>query len=539
MAIVITGAMHLPVPTTTEPGPQYANDVNTCLTYLSNHTHDGSYNGGTPIDLSIQTCLGNLSINSNNLTNVRSIEFISQPSQLTGSQDVNSIYVNQNNLGFNNSNGIFVPITNGNTLAITTLSLTNFSIRLVSSSFVILSTDTYNTVDMNSIGGPFDGYLPLSATITPVASGRLFLFRDVGLAAGTNPITIHTQGADVFADGTKSTFILNTNGGYVGFYTDGSGNWFTFTQNTYSYETLNLTNSTLALNGSSYLNMNNGALQTFASGSGLVIYSGTSVSIGATAVFTGTGGIIVGSSGTVSLNSTNTFSVGTTTFNSSAILDVNGIASFSGTTTYGGTTTIGGTLSLVGTTTLYGAGATIASGGSLTTLSGGSQTFASGSTLSLAGATSITGATTIGTGGSITSTHNSGIISSSSNGIVSNINNGIAAIVPGAIRLKFYCTVVNTFPYTASDNDDYILVETYGISPPYTIYLPDPTLYPGRLIYVCDAIFYAATNHINVTTLAGTNVFYTLNSVATITLSTNGKSIGFVSSGTFWQPIGV
>jgi hypothetical protein len=272
----------LNIPNLLTPGTQYASEISEDLQQIEDFIN-------APFNIAGQSIANDLSLDGYNLTNVRGVQFLSQPSTLSGSQDVNEIYVNQNNLGFNNSNGIFVPITNGNTLAVTTLPFTNFSIRLVSSNATILNTDTYNVINVNTFPGPVTITLPIASTIQPIASGRLFLIRDVAFNAGTNNIIIQVApgSGNVFGDTQLPSFTLASNGGYVAIYTDGGIAWFTWSQNTYDGETLLLeSNSTLAL-AHSNLSISQGSGLSVDSTSDITINGGIQTFNGGTLVIAG------------------------------------------------------------------------------------------------------------------------------------------------------------------------------------------------------------------------------------------------------------
>ena len=255
--VVISPDMGLPIPLLNDQGPNYASNVSTALTIIDSHNHETG--SGVGIDLSQMYTTGDISADGYNFSNARSIQFISQPSILTGSQDVNSVYVNQNNLGFNNSNGIFVPITSGNSLAITTLLLTNFYPYAITSNYTILPTDSFNLIDVNSSGGPVTITLPIAAFITPSPVGRFYIIRDVGEDAGTNNIQINVAGGsgNTFADDGSTTFTINSNGGYVLLYTDGVSEWYTWGQNVYQGQSI-------TMNASSNLKLNE-STESFAS----------------------------------------------------------------------------------------------------------------------------------------------------------------------------------------------------------------------------------------------------------------------------------
>lgn len=400
------------IPTLTDPGPNYASLITNFLNLnVAPHTHDGVLSGNL-IRLDQQLLGGDLSLDGYNLTNIRSLQLLNNPSALTGSQDVNCVYVNQNNLGFNNSNGIFVPITNGNTLAITALSFTNFASRSVSSNFTILNTDTYNLVEIDSSGGAITGTLPIAAVITPNPINRFYIFRDVTGHAGTHNITIQVSvgSGNTFADSGATTFVLNQAFGYVALYTDGVSKWFSWSQNTYSDQivsfeslaTLNMNNSFLLTTGGNLETTNTSILFT---GSSQIITSGTTAFLnqlvnmdGTTTVewFTGSqaifdagttltvDGVLQGSttSGNLILNSTLTLATG-------SLLTVNG--TLSGSTT-GGTLSIGGTLNPHGTTTITGSlniSATTAISNNTTTIANGNISADSATSIVNAGFTTV------------------------------------------------------------------------------------------------------------------------------------------------------
>ena len=255
--VVISPDMGLPIPLLNDQGPNYASNVSAALTIIDSHNHETG--SGVGIDLSQMYTTGDISADGYNFSNARSIQFLSQPSTLTGSQDVNSVYVNQNNLGFNNSNGVFVPITSGNSLAITTLLLTNFYPYAISANYTILPTDQFNLIDANSSGGPITITLPIASFITPSPIGRFYIIRDVGESAATYNIQVKVAGGsgNTFADDGSTTFTINQNGGYVLLYTDGASQWYTWGQNIYQGQGI-------TMNAASYLDLNE-SVQSFVS----------------------------------------------------------------------------------------------------------------------------------------------------------------------------------------------------------------------------------------------------------------------------------
>lgn len=106
----ISPNMNLPVPgVSLTDGPQWATDVNSCLTIIDGHTHaSGSGVQVTPDGLNINA---DLSLNINNLINGRSVRFKPQGSPLSGAADLGCLYESGVDLYFNDGSGNQVRIT--------------------------------------------------------------------------------------------------------------------------------------------------------------------------------------------------------------------------------------------------------------------------------------------------------------------------------------------------------------------------------------------------------------------------------------------
>lgn len=112
MANTISPNMGLIVPGVgTEPGPTWATDLNASLGILDQHNHSpGQGVQITPAGLDINA---DLSIGSNNLTNVKTVNFTAQLASLPGSSpNLGCIYVAGNELYYNDEAGNVVAITN-------------------------------------------------------------------------------------------------------------------------------------------------------------------------------------------------------------------------------------------------------------------------------------------------------------------------------------------------------------------------------------------------------------------------------------------
>lgn len=110
MPSTISPNMSLILPTVgQEPGPNWALDLNSSLSLVDQHNHSaGSGVQITPAGLNINT---DLSIQSNNLTQVRSSRFISQIAPLAAGADIGCVYVSGADLYYNDTVGNQVRLT--------------------------------------------------------------------------------------------------------------------------------------------------------------------------------------------------------------------------------------------------------------------------------------------------------------------------------------------------------------------------------------------------------------------------------------------
>ncbi len=102
--------MLLPIPSVgVDPGPQYAEDINSCLTIIDQHNHEpGSGVQITPSGLDINS---DLSFSNSNAINLRTVRFQSQGAPLSAAADVGCLYEVSNDLFFNDGLGNQVRIT--------------------------------------------------------------------------------------------------------------------------------------------------------------------------------------------------------------------------------------------------------------------------------------------------------------------------------------------------------------------------------------------------------------------------------------------
>lgn len=115
MPINISPNMSLPIPSVgQEAGPQYATDVNNCLTIVDGHNHNPG--SGVQVTTSGLNINSDLSINDNNLTLVKSTRFQPQLSPLAGAQDLGCLYESGVDLWYNDGNGNQIQLTSGGSI---------------------------------------------------------------------------------------------------------------------------------------------------------------------------------------------------------------------------------------------------------------------------------------------------------------------------------------------------------------------------------------------------------------------------------------
>lgn len=128
--------MNMPVPVVgVDPGPQWALDVNSCLTILDSHNH--SPGNGVQISPSGMNISSDLSFLNNNATTLRSIRMTSQSGVLVLATDLDCAYVVSGDLYFNDGLGNNVRITQGGNVAGTPGSIANLT-SPASASYVAL-----------------------------------------------------------------------------------------------------------------------------------------------------------------------------------------------------------------------------------------------------------------------------------------------------------------------------------------------------------------------------------------------------------------
>lgn len=140
MSLTLSPNMILPVPTAgSESGPQYALDINACMSIIDQHSHAPGYGVQiTPAGININS---DLLFNSNNATLVRSVRFQPQSTALAGAADLGAIYRNGVDLYYIDGVGNNIQITQSGGVAGTPGSISNL-VSPASAAYVAIN-DTF------------------------------------------------------------------------------------------------------------------------------------------------------------------------------------------------------------------------------------------------------------------------------------------------------------------------------------------------------------------------------------------------------------
>lgn len=177
----ISPDMNLPIPVVGEdPGPDWANNINACLNAIDSHNHSSGQ--GVQINPAGLNINSDLTMGSNNLTNIRSSRYTAQTAPLSAGADVDCVYVSGVDLWYNDGNGNQVRLTAGGNPAGGAGSITGLPSGTASVSF---SAATYtfqsatNTLATMNVG-------PLNIGTTAVNSFKVTVQPNSAIAANYN-----------------------------------------------------------------------------------------------------------------------------------------------------------------------------------------------------------------------------------------------------------------------------------------------------------------------------------------------------------------
>ncbi len=138
MPVTITPNMNLTVPVTgSEPGPDWANDLNASLSTIDGHDHSAGY--GVQIKPNGLNINSDLTMAGNNLTSVQSVRFSPQAAPLAGGSDLGCLFEVGVDLYYNDGNGNHVRITQSGGVAGSPGSISNLT-SPASAAYVAISS---------------------------------------------------------------------------------------------------------------------------------------------------------------------------------------------------------------------------------------------------------------------------------------------------------------------------------------------------------------------------------------------------------------
>ncbi len=143
--ITISPNMNLPVPiVSVDPGPDYASQVNNSLGLIDSHNH--AFGNGVQINPDGLNINADLTINSNNLTNLRAVRFTSQATTIPATTpDIREIYVAGADLYYNDGNNNIVRITQSGGVAGSPGSISGLTSPASASYSSVTSTFTFQS----------------------------------------------------------------------------------------------------------------------------------------------------------------------------------------------------------------------------------------------------------------------------------------------------------------------------------------------------------------------------------------------------------
>ncbi len=199
---VVSPNMTLPVPVVgTDPGPDWANNINACMSGIDAHDH--TTGRGVPITPDGLNINDDLPMGDNNVITARSVRFFAQGAPLALSSDVGCIYESGVDLYYNDGAGNQVRITQSGSVAGATGTITGLPSGTASASYAgatfTFQSATSTPATMN-VGPVVIGRVVASSktvTLAPNAgqASDYSLTFPAALPAATNYMTMGSTGA--------------------------------------------------------------------------------------------------------------------------------------------------------------------------------------------------------------------------------------------------------------------------------------------------------------------------------------------------------
>lgn len=216
--------MNLIIPTVSlDPGPDWANNINSSLSILDQHTH--APGSGVPITqdaISLTAALpsyDSLSFNSSNAYNLRSVRFVSQAAALALGTDLRCLYSVSADLYYNDGAGNQVRITQGGSVTGSSGTITGLPSGTASAAY---SSGTFTFQSATNTAANIDGgsYVFRNATASsfgltlspPNAMGANYALTLPSLPGATSIMRLDTSGtmsASLVVD--NSTIVISSN----------------------------------------------------------------------------------------------------------------------------------------------------------------------------------------------------------------------------------------------------------------------------------------------------------------------------------------
>lgn len=180
------------------PGPEWAQKVNAAFERVDEF--------GAPITPDRLNISGDLDVQGNDLTEVRSVRLEGQPAPLAGPADLRAVFVVNSDLYYRDGNGTTIRLTEGGQPAGGGGGSSNvWASVTVASNHTVQPSDAYVALNVNTTSAR-SITLPAAAS---VAAGRLYAIKDVSGQSETNPITLGRSGADTIDGATSQSLSMN------------------------------------------------------------------------------------------------------------------------------------------------------------------------------------------------------------------------------------------------------------------------------------------------------------------------------------------
>lgn len=215
--VIISPNMSLPVPIVgVDPGPDWANNINACLGILDEHDHSpGQGVKVTPNGLNINI---DLTMNGNNLTAVKTVNFTAQGSPIPGTApNLGAIYVAGNELYYNDESGNMIQITLNGAVNAGAGSISGLPSGTASVSYVS-GNQTYVFQSATNTAGNIDAGSIIIREVAALAKG-ITLSSPTGLAADytlTFPPALPASQQVIAVDPSGTMSFITLGGAIVG-----------------------------------------------------------------------------------------------------------------------------------------------------------------------------------------------------------------------------------------------------------------------------------------------------------------------------------